>query len=31
MTIDSLPFVQNAMAVLIQPIQAIAHFIPIYG
>ncbi|WP_404786144.1 heme o synthase [Altericista sp. CCNU0014] len=31
MTIDSLPFVRGAMAVLIQPIQAIGHFIPIYG
>jgi heme o synthase len=31
MTIDRLPLVQSGMAVLIQPIQAIAHFIPIYG
>lgn len=31
MTLDQLPFVQNAMAILIQPIQAIGRLIPIYG
>ncbi len=31
MTIDSLPFVQNAMSVLTQPIQAIIQSIPIYA
>jgi protoheme IX farnesyltransferase len=31
MTIDSLPFVQNAMSTLTQPIQAITQLIPIYG
>jgi heme o synthase len=31
MTIDSIPFVQNAMSALTQPIQAIVQSIPIYG
>ena len=31
MTIDSLPFVQNAMSTLTQPIQEIIHSIPIYA
>lgn len=31
MTIDSLPFVQNAMSTLTQPIQAMIQLIPIYG
>jgi heme o synthase len=31
MTIDSLPFVRNAMSFITQPIEAILHAIPIYG
>jgi heme o synthase len=31
MTIDSLPFVRNAMSFVIQPLEAILHAIPIYG
>lgn len=31
MTIDSLPFVQNAMSTLTQPIQAMIQLIPIYA